>query len=377
MNCLFCISSKFLSKLSKSDKDIYGIGILMNLKIIFITLIFFSISSFAEESWFCTQESSRVLGDTVQSCGIGKATDENDARVRAFENAQFEFYRLCKASDFCGDRKVSVDPKRTTCDKGSDGIYKCTRLLEFNLSTEKKERKVASVSSKNDGRVHYVEYEPNSTGGYVDSMESESISIARFIGNPNTPAKNIEGLAITRAMEVCYERGAQITFIMDGADTSTSTEANGKSTTYPSFNSYFSCGSKSSGIGIGMKALSPEDVKSFVKDLMGAVQVQEIAENSPNKGKVQIGDIIIKVNGNRITNKRQLIAELRYDSKDKISLNIIRDGSAKTIELKRVDTTEQNSKKYLTSKNLACKDPEISERPFCKVGSVRTVSSEH
>lgn len=313
----------------------------------------------------------------MQSCGIGRSSDENEARVRAFENAQFEFYRLCKASDFCGDRKVSVDPKRTTCDKGSDGSFKCTRLLEFTLSAEKKERNVASVSSPKDGKLHYVQYESGSTGGYIDSMETETISIARFVGNPHIPIKSVQWYSYIRSQEVCSERGAKLGLVLETVDTSTATEINGKSTSYPSANTYFRCAFKSSGIGVVVKTLSSEQVKPFVKDLMGAVQAQEIGEDSPNKGLIQIGDIILKVNGNRITNSKQLILELNSDSKEKITINVIRDGNAQKIELNRVNTTDRNIKINAGNKLHACKEPEISERPFCKVGAVRAVSSEH
>lgn len=97
-------------------------------------LFFLSLAQ-AETTWLCKEESSRRQGDdTVLACGIGIASDENEARLQAFDNAKLEFDKLCKASDDCQGRPVSIEPKRTTCEQDSDQIFKCYRLLAFTIT---------------------------------------------------------------------------------------------------------------------------------------------------------------------------------------------------------------------------------------------------
>lgn len=85
-----------------------------------------------EESvnWFCKEESSKRVDDTILSCGIGIGNDENEARLNAFENAKKEFAHVCSSSNDCNQANVYVEPKRTSCEIVG-GQTKCYRLVAF------------------------------------------------------------------------------------------------------------------------------------------------------------------------------------------------------------------------------------------------------
>lgn len=97
-----------------------------------ILSLFISIAG-AKESWFCTQESSKIIGNQVYACGVALALDEGAARAYASTNAKNEFDFICSMSSDCRGREFSVTPKRTTCAPDSGGV-KCHRLLVFTLA---------------------------------------------------------------------------------------------------------------------------------------------------------------------------------------------------------------------------------------------------
>lgn len=103
-------------------------------KIIFcLTLI---LATKAHANWFCEEGSSQKLGSTIETCGVGTGLDENQARVNAFENAKLEYSLVCNESSDCKDHKVTVTPKRTSCEKSLHG-FTCWRMLAYEISDEK------------------------------------------------------------------------------------------------------------------------------------------------------------------------------------------------------------------------------------------------
>lgn len=111
-----------------------------------------SLSAFAKEDWLCVQESSQVQNGEVFACGVGEGKDENAARSSAFENARAEFLRVCNSSDDCKGHKVSVEPKRTTCERNSKESYKCYRMVVFAIEDKGNGTDVAKHSLK-DGKA--------------------------------------------------------------------------------------------------------------------------------------------------------------------------------------------------------------------------------
>lgn len=113
--------------------------------IILITL-FLSLPAHAED-WFCTTESSRLVGDSIEACGIGGAKDESLARLTAFDMAKLEFNRLCRASDSCPKREVTIVPQRTTCSQ-VNGKYMCYRMIVFNLGGPRADKDSKMIAGK-------------------------------------------------------------------------------------------------------------------------------------------------------------------------------------------------------------------------------------
>lgn len=88
------------------------------------------------DSWLCTDEASQRKGNAILACGIGVGSDENVARLTAFDAAKAEFVKLCSASDDCKRRIITVQPHRTACEQNAEKGYKCYRLIEFDIGAE-------------------------------------------------------------------------------------------------------------------------------------------------------------------------------------------------------------------------------------------------
>lgn len=116
----------------------------------------------ASEDWLCKDEASQRIGNVIKACGIGMGTDEARARSESFEQARFEFSKICNASDDCHWHKVSVIPGRTTCEKADD-VYTCYRLVNFMVSPDLNEKtKLHVYKTSHDYKqlagYHYNEY---------------------------------------------------------------------------------------------------------------------------------------------------------------------------------------------------------------------------
>ncbi len=276
----------------------------------------------------------------------------------------------------------------------------------------------AWVSGCATGRTKYDPY--TSSGGYSEANVDEKIMVARFAGNAFTNKGDAAKLSNFRATEICYEKGYKALRIYDIKDLSSSqivqktssynsqqptyfsgsgtantnintyggsgfanTNSNfsgstsgggsqGGSTSwqetyhYPTFDTVFSCTNQAYMLKFKPKEISADDMKPFVKDLMGAVQVEEVMDGSPNKGILDNGDFIIKVNGSRVKNKAQMMSAIDSSKdKEKIALTVVRDGQVKTVSAIAIDGTSiiiQETEKLATQ---ACTLPEVKKRPIC------------
>lgn len=97
-------------------------------RILLAMMILISIGAEAED-WFCTEEAAVRDGNQLQVCGIGESMTEGGARSRALKLAIEEASLLCSVSTDCRGQKVMVVPKRTTCSRDKQGIWKCYRLV--------------------------------------------------------------------------------------------------------------------------------------------------------------------------------------------------------------------------------------------------------
>lgn len=122
--------------------------------VILLTIILGTIAS-AQAKWMCEEVASVRNGDTIYSCGVGAAPQENEARDLARENAFKEFYALCNNSTDCRGHAINSKPLRNDCQmKGNQ--YNCYRgleitilpVLETQLTAEEYKRHLVSLEEK-------------------------------------------------------------------------------------------------------------------------------------------------------------------------------------------------------------------------------------
>jgi hypothetical protein len=133
----------------------------------------------AEDQWFCREGASRLLGDVMESCGIGKSPDEATARKNALDGAFEEFDRICRESANCRDYEKTVVPMRTECIQGKDQAFTCYRALDFTVTTQKKE-KAFDDKDKKDAVVAAIAANTDAT----DNPNGANPALAQTSGTP-------------------------------------------------------------------------------------------------------------------------------------------------------------------------------------------------
>lgn len=109
--------------------------------------------------------------------------------------------------------------------------------------------------------------------------------------------------------------------------------------TFPQIEVYFNCAKTVFRPKLHFKEISDEQMKLLVKDLKGALQIEKIDEDSPNKSAFETGDIILKADGKRIERVYQLLSMISPDKKS-VTLSIMREGLKMEKVLTTTDVTE-------------------------------------
>lgn len=216
-----------------------------------------------------------------------------------------------------------------------------------------------------------------SNEGYSDTSR-EQLRIATFKANSVTKPEKAQNYAEFRAIKMCLESAHKHANIIDINDrsvkkdvvrtsgsgwgpsygfgmypyysryssfgvgvnySSIQTDSYSETLLYPVMEVYYTCSDKIVRPEILMKEISAEQMKLLVKDLKGALQVEQVADQSPNTQVIETGDIILKANGKRIEKVYELI-RLFQDENSKVVVNFMREGEKKTATLKAVDITE-------------------------------------
>jgi PDZ domain len=243
--------------------------------------------------------------------------------------------------------------------------------------------------------------------GYNDSSMNE-MKIASFKANTYTKKSDAQKYAEFRAIEICSTRENKHANIIDifdktvekditrtsgtswgpnygfgmypyysryssfgigvGMNTVSGTSWNEK-LVYPIIEIYYNCRDRIFRPQILMKEISDEQMKLLVKDLKGALQVEKLVEKSPNEGKVEMGDIILKANGKRIEKVHELI-QLFDQKNDVVTLSILRDGKAITTKITAIDVTDEVIKTEDSIVKSVCdqkdKQEKLKKREICK-----------
>jgi hypothetical protein len=226
----------------------------------------------------------------------------------------------------------------------------------------------------------YVEHKEDAKtkDGYSDKVIDNNLKVSTFQGNASTKKETAELYAKFHAIEICHQLGKTYTHILRVKDNSftknitqttavgpsyyygmspyyggyaygpglgmsygaTSTTTRNETYNYPLFDVYFECVDKPMDPRISFNPLSVSQMKDLVKDVMGAVQVNEVLKDSPNLGKIQSGDIVIKGGGVRVETVQALYQAFKNSNPNNFKLEFFRDGIKKEVTVKSLDVTE-------------------------------------
>jgi len=143
---------------------------------------------------------------------------------------------------------------------------------------------------------------------------------------------------------------------------------------YPVYNTYFTCSNDYYSLDVGTKEFKPEEVRHIVPDLMGAVQVVET--ESINLEGLQVGDLILKANNIRIKDFKDLVI-IMQESKKKIVLSVIRNGSPKEVTEYLKDKTIEEKQKQEEIRERACLLDELKDRDICEKNPQEKTASKN
>lgn len=239
--------------------------------------------------------------------------------------------------------------------------------------------------------------------GYSDKFIDPNLKMASFQGNSNTDKDRAELYAKFRAIEICTENNRKYTHILRVRDKTFSKEISQVSTaspsyyygmspyysragvgmgvaympvstmtsnetyTYPSFEVYFECVDKALDARISLQDLSYSQVSNFMKDVMGAPQVDDVLSDSPNTGLLKKGDIIVTANGERVGNTVDLFKASRKSMNKPLQVEFYRDGVRRTAKVRFSDVSALVAESQAEIIKKACKIDGIKGvSPLCK-----------
>lgn len=238
--------------------------------------------------------------------------------------------------------------------------------------------------------------------GYRDSVQ-EDLKVVTFRANTKTKKSTAQSYAEFRAIENCHaeKKHANIIDMNDrtvekevvrttgsgwgptygfgvypyygryssfgfGANFSTiNTDSWSETLTYPVIEVYYNCSERMFRPEVMLKEISAEQMKLLVKDLKGALQVEKIPDHSPNKNRVEPGDIILKANGRRVERIHELIRIFTSDDAE-VTLQILREGQKQITKLIAKDVTSDALKAEQEIIDRVCKDKDDSHQTRLK-----------
>lgn len=232
-----------------------------------------------------------------------------------------------------------------------------------------------------------TKYGPRSSyGGYIDEESDKQVLFSTFAGNAYTKKNTAEWFASFRAVEVCFEKGLAATRIFAVVDLSAEEVIRRSSTsisensfgawgsthtwndtyTYPTFSAVYLCTNKIHEIPIKVKTISPEDMKTLVKDLLGAVQVTLVKESDAEKSQFEEGDIIYKIGNRRIQNVIDFFRQVnKLPDHSSISISVFREGKETQIKAAAKDVTAYYAGLSNDILDIACAAREMKGNELC------------
>lgn len=223
--------------------------------------------------------------------------------------------------------------------------------------------------------------EKNTFGLSFDSAKTDTHTVisSTFVGNTKTTKARAYSFATLGAIEYCHKRNKEM-LNLGNKDSSFSTNHVGSTSTggyyigdryvpgttsvysysknYPMFRVAFVCLEHlwSRDAEYDFKEVDAVLIKDIVKDFQGGVLVKK-ATSSSGKSALQVGDIILKSNGKRITRSSQFTLML-FDDKPIETLQIIRNKKIRQVKLTRNSLYPAIKIKNKASISVFCDDME-------------------
>ncbi len=250
----------------------------------------------------------------------------------------------------CSTSKPTPYQKEKKKEGYRDQTYEELRVSSFR----------ANSNTKKDRAILYAEFRA------IDQCLSEGKKHANLIDvQDKTVEKEITkstggawGPSIYGGAYPYYSRYSTIGV---GIDYSTISTNSWKETMiFPHIEVYYTCSEQIYRPRVGFKELNAEEIKHLVKDVKGALQIEKIMDNSPNKDRFESGDIILKARGKRIEKVYELIS-LFTASQREVSLEILREGERKRVTMNSSDVTEEVALAETEKIKAACQDKKIKK----------------
>lgn len=195
-----------------------------------------------------------------------------------------------------------------------------------------------SSTPKNDDSEEILKEEPDRSTPYIDVVEgelygkkvrplSEDVFYATFSGNRHTSKSKAKAFAQMTAVEYCFKRD-KLSLTVTDSDTSSGRFVGVGFRCLHARKAIPNLG--------GVENLPPGSLMKFTKDFLGGVLVQRVK----GKGNLQKGDVITRVNGQRINQDEELMRILRAKNTPiSADLEIVRNQKLKKLKVKLQDVT--------------------------------------
>jgi hypothetical protein len=94
-------------------------------------------------------------------------------------------------------------------------------------------------------------------------------------------------------------------------------------------------------------------MKPITNDLLPAIQIIKLEPGSPNSNQLQVGDIVIKIDGERITNTTSAVWALKRDAQSH-QVIFIRDGNRTQATMRAIDVSRQEFNRQIELIRSVC-----------------------
>jgi hypothetical protein len=256
------------------------------------------------------------------------------------------------------------------------------------------------------GRSKYNAYRKGE--GYREQEVEAGLQSASFRGNKHTSKTKSQLFARFRAIEICRE-SQQLAHVLAVSDRSqvrdiTRTSSHGfgpgfyhgmgmgmhpfwgrhpgfgfhggfhsmqadswrETLIYPEIAVVFQCEKSIFEPMLSLREVPAEEMKILVRDLKGALQIERVLPGSPNQGKLLNGDIILKLEGERVQTILELLRLVKGAPGKALATEIFRDGERMRVNMHSADVTEAIRQTQQEVIARACKQDDVKERPICR-----------